>query len=88
MPIITLHNRDWKTGVTVEAHQGMSSDPNQNQSLGTRRLSFESDWVINSGTDDVQYRRDKDPDHPENPPDWTEWTNISSTGGDQTIPVD
>ena len=87
MPIITLHNRDWQTGVTVEAHQGMSFDPNQNQSLGTRHIPYEGEWVINSGIDDVQYRRDKDPDQPQNPPDWTEWTNIGSANGDQRINV-
>jgi hypothetical protein len=85
MPIITLHNRDWNAGVNVEAHQGMALDPNLNQSLGTRRLLFESDWVIDSGTDDVQYRRDTDPDHPDG--NMTEWTNLSSTNGDQTANI-
>jgi hypothetical protein len=85
MPIITLHNRDWHAGVNVEAHQGMSFDPNQNPSLGARLLSYQSDWVIDSGTDDVQYRRDANPDHPDGT--MTVWTNISSANGDQTINV-
>ena len=85
MPTITLHNRDWQAGVNVEAHQGMSSDYDQNPSLGTRTLSYENDWVIDSGTDDVQYRRDNNPDQPDGT--MTAWTNLSSANGDQTANV-
>jgi hypothetical protein len=85
MPAISLYNRDWQTGINVEARQGNSFDPNQNQNLGRRRLLHHANWVINSGTDDIQYRRDRDPGHPDG--SMTEWTNISSINGDQTVDV-
>jgi hypothetical protein len=85
MPIMTLYNRDWQTGVNVEAHQGMSFDPNQNPSLGTRHLTYQTSWIIDSGTDDVQYRRDTDPDNPDGR--MTDWTNLSSANGDQKLSV-
>jgi hypothetical protein len=85
MPSITLHNRDWQNGVNVQAQRGPYLDPNQNTDLGERQLQYNADWIIDSGTDDVQYRRDTDPDHPDGT--MTPWTNLSSVNGDQTANV-
>jgi hypothetical protein len=80
-----LHNRDWHNGVNVQARRGPYLDPNQNTYLGERQLQYNADWIIDSGTDDVQYRRDADPDHPDGT--MTPWTNLSSANGDQTANI-
>jgi hypothetical protein len=81
MPIMTLHNRDWQNGVNVEARQGSHIVPEQNPSLGTCWLQYNENWVITSGTDDVFYRRDTDPNNPNG--NMTEWVDLSNAFGDQ-----
>ena len=81
MAFINLWNRNWHNGVNVDARVGNYQDCNQNNSIGSRSISYNSSWSIDAGTQDVCYRRDNDPDHPDG--SWTGWTRISNFGHDK-----
>lgn len=61
---VNLHNRSWNR-VTVEARIGDDPNPEANRPLGARSLRRGESWVIESEGEDVWYRRDVNPDHPD-----------------------
>lgn len=61
--IVILRNTHWAR-VKVEARQGNFQNPMQNRSLGSKVLKRGEAWTIETGRQDLFYRRDADPDHP------------------------
>ena len=68
--------------VKVEAVKGNNADPNANPSEGSQTLSRNGDWKIYSEGEDVWYRRDTNPDHPNG--QMTPWTHRPCYGNGQT----
>ena len=78
---VILTNTRWNR-VTVEVRKGNNSNAESNPSLGSRTLNRNIDWRINSEGEDVFYRRDSDPDHPNG--SMTMWTHRPCYGNGQT----
>lgn len=74
MPLDTvyLENQSW-TKVNVEAVIGNNSNPESNQSLGTKLLHKGDSWKIDSDGEDIYYHRDANPDNPDG--SMTLWTH-------------
>jgi hypothetical protein len=85
MPLMTLVNAYWQNGVNVDVRVGPYMDPNQNPALPSFKLAMGQQWSNDTGTNDLCFRRDLDPDHPNGA--MTDWTVLSSANGDQTCDV-
>jgi hypothetical protein len=87
VPHIVLTNLYYQNGVNVEARMGpnQNAEGSGNVSLGTRNIAQGGEWAVDSGSFDVFWRRDEDPDHPNGT--MTTWEDVSSANGDQTIDV-
>jgi hypothetical protein len=81
---ITLQNLAWQNGVNVLVHVGNNSDFDQNPSRGQQRIPFNGAWPVECGTDNLQYKRDLDPDNPKG--QMGEWVEIPNFG-DRTAEV-
>jgi hypothetical protein len=82
MAVITLQNASWSIGINVLVHVGNNQDPNQNASKGQQNIPFNGTWPVDCGGDNLQYKRDLDPDHPDG--QMTGWTEVPNFG-DQTV---
>lgn len=78
---VILQNTNWNS-VNVEVRKGNYDNAESNPSLGSRTLTRNSDWTIYSDGEDIFYRRDTDPDHPNG--QWTSWIHRPCYGQGHT----
>ncbi len=82
---LNLRNSNWQAGCRTEVHIGNNVDPNLNHSEGVRVVAHGQSWTIVM-TQNVQWRREADPDHPQG--DWGPWNEQAYLIDNQTYDVD
>lgn len=84
---VTLHNRDWSNGVNVQVAQGPDhgGGPDDNYVRDARRLNHNGSWAVDVPDGyDLWYRRDRNPDNPQIPPDYqSSWDHVVNYGNDE-----
>lgn len=61
---VSIKNTHWQK-VHVQVRKGYSSDPNSNKLIFDQYLTMGQSRAFTIDGDDLLYRRDKDPDHPD-----------------------
>jgi len=83
MPHFILVNDAWANGVNVQVRIGNNiSDPEGNPIVKNEKMSFQDSWSFYTGSDDLFWRRDSDPNNPDG--SWISWQHLSSAIGDFT----
>jgi hypothetical protein len=72
---VTLHNRVWRNGVTIDVRVGNNANCELNTAQGQRTVPYNGQTTISGGTQSVCYRRDQNPDNPTGR--WGSWTVYS-----------
>jgi hypothetical protein len=71
---VVIHNPSWNQ-VTVEVYVGSNADCNQNAPYNTFHLMRGGAATVNTNGEDVCWRRETDPEHPNG--QWTGWNRQS-----------
>jgi hypothetical protein len=82
---VNLLNNAWQSGVRTEVHKGNNQDANQNPSLGIRVVAYGDVWPITT-TENVQWRRELDPDAPTG--QWAGWNEQAYGLDGQTYEIE
>jgi hypothetical protein len=86
MPHFVLINDAWHNGVNVQVRVGNDiSNPEGNPIVKSDKMSFQESWPFDTGSDDLFWRRDSEPDSPDG--NWIAWQHLSSAIGDFTQSV-
>ncbi|WP_157650676.1 hypothetical protein [Burkholderia ubonensis] len=76
---VHLQNSAWSS-VNVEVRRGNAGSCDQNPVVNKTAVPKGGELVVDSNGEDVCWRRDTDPDHPNG--QWTGWSNQSVFAGD------
>jgi hypothetical protein len=84
MSVITLKNAAWDHGVHVVVHVGNGPDAEKNPSKGQIYLVRNASWAVDCGPENLQYKRDLDPNSPDGR--MSAWMEIPNSG-DQVVEI-